>query len=315
MSLHAETNHLPIAIIVVGYDGAPWLPPLLKTLKESVRTVDHLLVIDNGGNEDSIPSEFPECNYTVLHAPRRMGFCDANNFALEQLPPCELVCFLNQDVVVDREWLNSIINVFEENPTIGAASPVHMTYDFRSINPNFRATLRPSRLTMKRRCEGKNLFFSCDNLIAAAMFVRRSVLKKVGGFDPIFGSYYEDFDLCRRIRESGFSTVVVPTSVVAHFDGSATRSIAAIRKRERQVLRNSAILSVRSSHSRITALIKIMSVNFPRRLFRALLRRSGSKHWTSVILAYADLFRVSPRVVSGTVDNYFSKKAWSKITR
>ncbi len=300
---------LSTSIIVVGFGGETWLPPLLRSLQLSVRRFDELIIVDNGGNGSSIPSMFSDCGLTVLRTPHRMGFCDANNFALDRLQPCELVCFLNQDVVVDTNWLISIDRVFCENSIVGAASPVHMTYDFRRINPNFRSTLRPSRLTMHKRCASGS-YFQCDNLIAAAMFVRRSVLEEIGGFDPIFGSYCEDYDLCRRIRQAGFQTVVVPASRIGHFDGSATRSLAAVRRRELQTVRNWAILNTRRAPSRITELARQFLIQFPRRLINSLLRRTGCKHPTSILQAYASLMTLAPRLASDKRDAEESEKHW-----
>jgi N-acetylglucosaminyl-diphospho-decaprenol L-rhamnosyltransferase len=306
------TNQLRVAIIVVGYDGVEWFPPLLESLRKSVGANDHLVIVDNGGNGNTIPAVFPECQFTVLKAPRRMGFCDANNVALEQLPPCDLVCFLNQDVVVDKSWLSPVCSAFEASPQLGAVSPVHLTYDFRRINPNFRSTLRPGRRTIRRRL-GTNNWFPCKNLIAAAMFVRLSVLEKVGGFDPIFGSYCEDYDLCRRIQTAGYQTGVVPDSRIGHFDGSATRTPAAIRKRERQTIRNWAILNIRRSPSRTPELLRQFLVQFPRRMAGALLRRPGSKHLMSVIRAYLTLLMLVPRLISPERDRKQAEKHWVKM--
>ena len=46
----------------------------------------------------------------------------------------------------------------------------------------------------------------------ACMLFRRECIEAVGGFDPAFGSYVEDVDLCLRAKDSGWLTGVVPQS-------------------------------------------------------------------------------------------------------
>ena len=60
--------------------------------------------------------------------------------------------------------------------------------------------------------EIEEIFSAC----AASMVVRKSVLEKVGNFDPKFFAYFEDVDLCWRIRLNGYSIVLDLDSVVYH---------------------------------------------------------------------------------------------------
>ena len=289
-------------MIIVGYDGKIWMPPLLRSLSACLPASDKVLVVDNGGNEGAINEHGFRAEVSAVKTPERMGFCDANNYGLSAVHiPTDFVCFLNQDVVVDPRWLTPILDVFDSYDNIGALSPVHMTYDFKRLNPNFRSSIRHDRRCMSRRVNG-NGWFEQDNLIAAAMVVRTSVLAEVGGFDPIFGSYCEDYDLCRRIREAGYKTGVVPASRIGHFDGSSTRTKKAELKRERQVVRNWAIHRIRSSKTRMWATTKEFGWGLPKRLIKSLLRRPGSQHPGSVVRAWASLISLIPRLISKKLD-------------
>jgi GT2 family glycosyltransferase len=48
------------------------------------------------------------------------------------------------------------------------------------------------------------------------MFVRADVFRAVGGFDETFFLYYEDVDLCERIRRAGYSVLYTPLAEVSH---------------------------------------------------------------------------------------------------
>ena len=300
-------NSLRCTVVVVGYDGVDWLPPLFRTLIKSMENSDAILTVDNGGNHGGIPLSLGKVRQQVVETPTRMGFCAANNFGLEKtVAKSEFIGFLNQDVVVDEKWLSSIHEIFMKNPRVGALSAAHLTYHFNRLNPNFRSSIRHDRRCMSRRVNEQG-WFQQDNLIAAAMVVRTSVLAEVGGFDPIFGSYCEDYDLCRRIREAGYKTGVVPASRIGHFDGSATRTRRAELKRERQVVRNWAIHRIRSSKTRLQTTIKEVCWGMPKRLVKSLIRRPDSQHPSSVLRAWASLISLTPRL--------FSKKRDDRITQ
>ena len=299
--------------LTVGFNGRNWLPPLLRSIRPCLSRSDQVVLVDNGGNEGVFADLDLEAELCIVATPTRMGFCDANNYGLSTCQiTTDLVCFLNQDVVVDPEWFNPIRHLFESFDEIGALSPVHMTYDFARLNPNFRDSIRHDRRCMSRRVNDQG-WFQQDDLIAAAMVVRTSVLAEIGGFDPIFGSYCEDYDLCRRIREAGYQTGVVPSSKIGHFDGSATRTRQAELKREIQVLRNWAILRIRSSSNRFLATMTELGWGLPKRFGRALLKRSGSHSPLSVIRAWLSLFFLTPRLISKRNDERISLVEVQKI--
>ena len=301
-------NSISCTVVIVGYDGVDWLPPLFRTLINSMGNGDTVLTVDNGGNQGGIPSSLGKIRQEVVETPTRMGFCDANNFGLERTAAeSEFIGFLNQDVVADENWLSGIHEIFRKNPKVGALSPAHLTYDFNRLNPNFRSSIRHDRRCMSRRVNREG-WFEQDNLIAAAMVVRTSVLAEVGGFDPIFGSYCEDYDLCRRIREAGFQTGVVPASRIGHFDGSATRTTKAELKRERHVVRNWAIHRIRSSKTRFRATMKEVCLGMPKRLIKSLLKRQDRQHPSSILSAWASLISLIPRLVSKTLDDRITQR-------
>ena len=304
-----------VTIIIVGYDSEPWIEKCLTSLSESITGPTHVCFVDNHNNPLLKTVEQRDLVIQIVETPRPMGFSDGNNFGLEMMSSnSPFVCFLNQDVVVERGWLEKIMAVFKSNPEIGALSPAHLRYDFRRLNPNFRSSIRHDRRVMSRRVNDQ-CWFEQDNLIAAAMIVRTSILAEVGGFDPIFGSYCEDYDLCRRIREAGYKTGVVPASRIGHFDGSATRTKQAELKRERQVIRNWAVHRIRSSNSRLQATAIEVCWGIPKRLVKSLLRRPDSQHFLSSIQAWFSLLLLVPRMLSKKYDDRITNRFFGKMKK
>jgi N-acetylglucosaminyl-diphospho-decaprenol L-rhamnosyltransferase len=59
-------------------------------------------------------------------------------------------------------------------------------------------------------------------LLGAALVIRRSAFDEVGGFDETFFMYYEEVDLCLRMRERGWQILFAPVTTVTHASGAST---------------------------------------------------------------------------------------------
>lgn len=63
-----------------------------------------------------------------------------------------------------------------------------------------------------------------DWVSGAAMMIRRDAFELVGGFDERYFLYWEDADLCRRLRSRGWATAYVPDATVVHHGGRSSGS-------------------------------------------------------------------------------------------
>lgn len=69
---------------------------------------------------------------------------------------------------------------------------------------------------------------SVDWLSGACLLLRASAVKGVGGFDERYFLYWEDADLCKRLRADGFSIDYVPSAEVVHVGGQSSRTVKAL---------------------------------------------------------------------------------------
>lgn len=309
------------SIIVVGYHGKDWIRPCLESLVESFETPEHVVLLDNSGNEGAIPEILENCRYDVPKTDRPLGFAEANNFALEVLDsPERYICFLNQDTLSRPGWIQRCAELLDERPDIGAISPMLYSFGWKEWNPNFYACMRanPELIAAIEAKKELEPYYDAPNVPAAAMVIRGGVLEKVGPFDPIFGSYYEDFDLCCRVRAAGYKVGVCTAAEVAHYDSITDEHVnnAKNRKRHKLILRNKSILNVREAgERRFGALVRQFGSVFPRQLFRRVFRRPGSKPIRSILPAYASLLGLSWRLLSQQRDQGISKTFFENFSR
>ena len=209
--------------------------------------------------------------------------------------------FLNQDTVSTDGWIDRCVKCFEDDSQLGILSPGLRTYDLSEWEPNLAACVEESGTSIELQDESA---IELHNVTAAAMMIRTDILHAVGPFDPIFGSYYEDYDLCRRVRNAGCKVAVCPAAQVGHFSGSVTSTPAAEKRRTRAIARNRLIHHVREhSGDRLSVLAKHLFYALPLNLIRGLLRTSSSQPISATLGAQWDLLKIAGRLVSERRDH------------
>ena len=299
-----------VSVVLVAYKGDRWLPACLDSLSEATGSRLHLILVDNAGNTIIDDLDLSPFDAEVIATPRPMGFADANNFALVEAGGLEeAVLFLNQDTVSPEGWIDDCTAVLDARSELGAVSPCIRTYEGDGWDPSFLACL-PSEVPRSAELdESEETVIRSGKVPAPALLVRTSILEEAGPFDPVFGSYYEDYDLCRRIRALGYEVGFHPGAHIRHFSGGSTETDEEERRRMRQVIRNRILYELRKRRTpRWWAALGWFAGDFPRRLARGCLRTPSSQPPAVTVKAYGDLIRLGPRLVSRSAD----RNAWER---
>lgn len=309
-----------IIVVVVAYQSDRWLLDCVRTLASGWNPRDALLIVDNSGNTDVAEAARLIPGTQVVVTPKRLGFAEANNCGLVHCTmEAEAICFLNQDTLSGSCWLDACMKCLDSDSQLGAVSPVLTTFDGSAWDEGFAyCTREVTKFSDSRPGNPLNGCFNVPLLTAAAMLIRADLLRRIGPFDPVFGSYYEDFDLCRRIREAGYGLAICGTGVVRHFGGSATTSAAAEYKRTRQLVRNRLIHRLRCAGTRrMRCLCQYLAIEFPYNLGRCLVGTRSAPPLSAFLRAHRDLVPLLRRLLSESRDQlefqaYLTQLHWPR---
>lgn len=197
-----------------------------------------ILVIDNASTpeEAALLQELPPGVLLVSNA-QNVGFAAANNQGIERASG-RYLCFLNPDTEVLDGALDTLLQHLYRHPEVGAVGPRIWADDERVIllPPGDPPTLSfvlsqiigVLSLTwgkaFARRWNGYALTFwrsqvpiDVPMLSGACIVTSRTVIDRVGGFDPRYFLYYEDADWCRRVRHADYRLAVVPNAQIVHY--------------------------------------------------------------------------------------------------
>ena len=220
-----------LAIVILNWNGRRYLEQFLPTLVRFLPDYAEIVVADNASSDDSI--EFLTTNYPairILKHAHNEGFAKGYNMALQNVE-AEYYCILNSDIEVTEHWIEPIIEMMDNNETIGAVQPKLLSYHQRD---KFEYAGAAGGFIDKYGypfCRGR-LFGNVENdcgqydtamdifwATGAALFVRSNVFHTMGGFDPDFFAHMEEIDFCWRIKNAGYKIKVNPESVVYHIGG------------------------------------------------------------------------------------------------
>jgi N-acetylglucosaminyl-diphospho-decaprenol L-rhamnosyltransferase len=259
-----------VAAVIVAYRTPRQVELCLNALDNQTRQCREIIVIDNSGVVDE-PSDDLE---RVVSAGRihrsatNLGFAGACNLGA-RLTSSDYLLFLNADVTLAEDACEQLCIAVTEGSRIAVVGPRIFGADGevelsgRSF-PSIRTGVlgRSSRLTRLLRRAGvapSSLSFALrgetipvDWVSGACMLVRRAAFNEVDGFDEAYWMYWEDADICRRLADRGWGTVLCSQAHASHQTGSSgvsSRTVeafhrSAARYYEQHVARSAALATI-----------------------------------------------------------------------
>jgi hypothetical protein len=205
-----------------------------------VKTPFSLIVTENIPEEPPILVKNYPFSIEVIKNERAKGFGANHNSALNRAGGREF-CVLNPDIRLHSDPFPELCAIAGD-PGIGAVAPLVTGPD---LSPEDHAREFPSVFTLVAKALGhrpltapsatQSIYFP-DWVAGMFMLFRSETMRSLGGFDERYFLYYEDVDLCARIRERGLEVAVCTKVSVIH----------AARRKSRRNLRF-AILHMRSA--------------------------------------------------------------------
>ena len=215
-----------VAVVVpVLNESGGLLERTLDGLQNQTRRPDCIVVVDDGSTH---PVRIPErlhSDVEILRLPSNIGGAGARNRGA-RLSDTSYVLFLNCDVVLAPGWLERAVAFMERDPAAGAISGTIVPVAGKAILRAWRLQFIETK-SHRARLSGAT---PVTWLVGHAILVRRSVFDELGGFYEKYRCAGEDWDICQRILEHGYSISHLPDLLaesheVASVDRLARKSV------------------------------------------------------------------------------------------
>jgi GT2 family glycosyltransferase len=192
-----------IDVIVLDVDGGPMLEECLASVR--AQTAEANVIVFDNGSRTPVPN--------AIRSDRNLGFAGGANAALRHSTTA-YVALVNNDVVLDREWLATVRDALDRDAQLAAVQTIIRgpdgAIDGAGIDVSdgtFRQIGHGTRL-------GEPLAVAWGVSATATLYRRAAVGDRL--FDERFFAYYEDVELSARLREQGWRTAVLPVVMATH---------------------------------------------------------------------------------------------------
>lgn len=237
---------MDLSVIYVNYNVDDLLLKSIQSvLKNKAGLKIEIIVVDNSPKKN-LQEKLQKKNVIYIKSDSNLGFGKANNLAAKKAKG-KYFLFLNPDTVVDKNSLALMLQYMKENKDVGVIGPKILSED-GSLQPSISTKhTRISHIAVYSFLNSlwKNNPFSkkfwmyeekrkttteVDVVSGACMLIPSKVFKKSGGFDRRFFLYFEEHDLCVRIKKLGYKIIFLPKARITHLKGGSLKDKKIIKK-------------------------------------------------------------------------------------
>lgn len=213
-----------VSIVIPVYNQFEYTYNCLKSIQKNSGKVHYEIVIANDCSTDlTTDIEKIVKNITVVTNEENLRFLKNCNNATK-FAKGKYILFLNNDTQVQANWLQPLLELIEREEKIGMVGSKLVYPDGRlqeagGIFWRDASAWNYGHLADPNEPE-YNYVKEVDYISGAAIMIKHSLWKEIGGFDERFApAYFEDSDLAFEVRKHGYKVMYQPLSVVVHFEG------------------------------------------------------------------------------------------------
>jgi len=218
-----------VSIILLNWNGKEDTLSCIDSLLKINYPDFNIVLIDNGSNDGSV-EVFKEkfsnnSSITLIFNKNNLGFTGGCNIGIKHVlrRKASHILILNNDVLVNPDFLWILVNSAQKDKRIGMVSP--KIYFYKESRKIYFAGGRlnkhlaiPEHIGLGEMDKGQHdEVKDCDFLTGCCLLVKREVVERVGSFDEAYNNaFFEDIDLCTRAKGHNYKLIYQPRSVVWH---------------------------------------------------------------------------------------------------
>lgn len=234
---------MDLSVIILNYNSGEYLKKCLESINQSNigKFQYEVIVVDNSSTDDSIKLaqkiKNSHTNFLVLKT--NNGFAHGNNQGLKEInPKTRFVLFLNPDTTVEPETFKNMIEFFDKNSKVDAATcQIDLALTGKMQPECHRGFPTPWRslchFTGLGKLFPKSKLFSgyflghldktvphqIEACVGAFLMVKKSVGDKISWWNEKYFFYGEDLDFCYQLQQNHFRLFFNPNCKIIHFQG------------------------------------------------------------------------------------------------
>lgn len=277
LSTYERTSHdmwPKVAIIIINWNGWRDTIECLASICDCNYRNYNIIILDNCSEDDSLNQikdyilnkmpkfglrtlncdllieecvDIEESNIILIKADKNYGFVNGNNIAINyeiRNLHSDYILLLNNDTIVDKEFLAALVEAGEIDDRIGIIGPTIYYYDkkedinqsggkynlYTGLGNNNFGNVMHSRNISKNSLLEKPSIEDVDYVEGSCLLIKKTVILEIDMIDPDFVAYGEDVDLCFRAKKAGHRIVYAPNAKIWHKISAQSKKISGYRE-------------------------------------------------------------------------------------
>lgn len=255
---------IDVSVIIVNYNTKNITKQCINSIVEHTRDINYEIILVDNASSDGSQALFRLDNRVVfIESDTNLGFGKANNLAYKQARG-EYVFLLNSDTILLNNAIKIFFNEHSKMPAdVACLGALLRAEDGITINnsystfPSIQFTFKQLKSIYNKFLQIKpvaddeylNLPFEVDYVIGADLFIKDSVVRQHGLFDPDFFMYFEESEMQYRYSLSGFKSVIIKGPEIIHLEGASTLQQKKYSAKERLMFFKSMFLYMRKRYN------------------------------------------------------------------
>ncbi len=236
---------VPVSVIIVNYKTPELTYKALVALYNSSVTPAQVILVDNNSEDglvEQVKMKFPDV--ITIENQENIGFARANNRAIREYSTQPYIWLLNSDTEAGVKSLEDLYVYMSEHSKIGALSPqlIYPTGELQSVGGYFPTVMNvftyliPIPIffpkNIRQKLKSIALFpqqlpidgIELDYVTGAACMLRKEALEEVGLLAEDYFMYFEETDLCFRLKRSKWQVKAINADPVLHVYGGSFKT-------------------------------------------------------------------------------------------
>ena len=192
-----------LTVVITSFHSGDKIFGCIESIEKSIK----IIVIENSNDEklkEEIHSKYQ--NVECILSKENLGYGAGNNLGLSKVET-SYALIVNPDVTLNNDAVNKFFLSINNLGDFGIIAPISQNEKYNNFNIN----------------EDKEIK-EVDNVKGFAMFLNMKNLKQINFFDDNFFLYFEEIDLCRRLKKNNSKIFIDPTIKVSHLGGTSHNS-------------------------------------------------------------------------------------------
>lgn len=244
---------MELSIVIVSYKVKNLLEKNLQSIFEYTKDINfEVIIVDNNSNDgtvEMIKEKYPMVK--LIASDKNLGFSKGNNLGLKESTG-KYVVFMNPDMELVENSYKKILDFFKSRPEIKVLT-CQLNYGDGTLQPNVKydpdlmsqiiILLKLSHFPYFKHHPALNKYLAknynysrfaeAKQVMGAFIIGLRSVFEKINGWDQDYWLWWEDLDICKRIRKKGTKIYYWPGTKIIHHEGKSFEQLPSFKKQIR----------------------------------------------------------------------------------